>query len=93
MATRVPPGQTFSSKIAALIAEIEACLGTSEPSADREARLQREAFLDRSQQARNFARRLASASEQEWSRRSGDAHRIHQALRHSLDYFRHHGRD
>ena len=88
MATQRPLGQTFNSNIAALIAEIESCLNVSRPYADRESRLQREAFRERSRQARNLARRLASASEQEWSQRSGDAHRIQQSLRHSLQYFR-----
>ena len=80
--------QEFTSRITALIDEAEACLAVDLPSRDRETRLQREAFTERCRQARSLLQRLASASEREWSLRSGDAYRIQQSLHHSLQYFR-----
>ena len=93
MAANSPQKQDFTTNITALIAEIKSCLRTARPSPDREARLQREAFRERCRQARSLANRLSAGSEQEWSLRSGDAHRIQQSLRHSLHYFRNLGRN
>ena len=93
MAAQRPHGHHFNIRIAALIAEVEACLQHSLPAGDRESRLQREAFRERCHQARKLAERLATAGEHEWSLSSGDAHRIHRSLQHSLAYFRTHKPD
>ena len=93
MAEQKPDGQIFTIQITALIAEIESCMNAERPGADRETRLQREAFRERCRQARSLAERLAAASDHEWSLNSGDAHRIRQSLQHSLNYFRAHKPD
>lgn len=55
---------------------------------DREARLQREAFAERSDRALTLASRLAEASPAEADLLDGDACRARDALALSLDFFR-----
>jgi hypothetical protein len=88
MATTKFPITQFRCDIAALIAEIETCLGSAPPN--RESDLQREAFRERSHRAEELSGRLADPHRSEWSRRSGEAHRIHESLKLSLAYFRNH---
>jgi len=90
MAAKTYPETQFRSDIAALIAEIETCMGSA--STNRESVLQREAFRERCHQAKTLAGRLAQANRSEWFLRSGDAYRIHESLKLSLAYFRNHPR-
>ena len=84
------PVAQYRNELTALIAEIEACMGATTSSRDRESDFQHEAFRERCQQAILLAGRLAASGHAEWSLRSGDAHRIHESLKLSLDYFRRH---
>jgi len=88
MAAKDHPETQFRSAIAALIAEIETCLGAA--PTNRESDLQREAFRERCHQARTLAGRMADTNRSEWLLRSGDAYRIQQSLKLSLAYFRNH---
>jgi hypothetical protein len=88
MALKNYPETQFRSDIADLIAEIETCLGSAPTT--RESDLQREAFHERSHQARTLAGRLTEANRSEWFLRSGDAYRIQESLKLSLAYFRNH---
>ncbi|MDH3977664.1 MAG: hypothetical protein OEU86_04060 [Gammaproteobacteria bacterium] len=77
----------FSAEIAEIIAEIEACL-PRRPAADREDDFQQQAFQERRHLAECLTSDLSGSTKNEWSLRSGDAHRLRQALKHSLTYFR-----
>jgi len=87
MTTDSEPTAEFRSEIAALIAEVEACLGRSHGAGDREYRFQEQAFRERCHQAKHLA---CSDTGQwtDWQLRSGDAYRIAESLRLSLAYFR-----
>ena len=82
----------FRAEIRKIIAEIEAYIGVDRGSNDSEFSFQRQAFEERCDQAKDLARSLSSDSSGEsrtlWSLRDGDAHRIHESLKLSLDYFR-----
>jgi len=88
MATKSHPASQFHAEIAALIAEVEACLRSTPVRRDREFDFQREAFNERCRQAKTLAARLAARNRTEWSLRSGDAYRIRASLQLSLNYFR-----
>jgi len=88
MATKSHHATKFRSEIAALIAEVEACMPSTPARRDREFDYQREAFCERCRQAKMLADRLAARNHAEWSLRSGDAHRIRESLQLSLNYFR-----
>ena len=77
----------FSAEIAKIIAEIEACMHRR-PAADREDDFQQQAFQERRHLAESLTTELSSSTKNEWPLRSGDAHRLRQALKHSLTYFR-----
>lgn len=88
MTTKNYPVSQFRTEIAALIAEIEACMPAEPTRRDREFNFQHDAFRERCQQAKTLAGRLGIAGRTEWSLRSGDAYRIEQSLQLSLAYFR-----
>ncbi len=88
MAQKDHPATKFRHEIKALIAEVEACMPPVSKDCDREFNLQREAFDERRQQATALSGQLGIAQHSEWCMRSGDAHRIHEALKLSLTYFR-----
>jgi hypothetical protein len=83
----------FRTEIRNLIAEIKSCIQSQDELQDREFDLQRQAFHERCDQAHHLTRSLESGqpdeSEIRWSLRDGDAHRIEESLKLSLDYFRH----
>ncbi len=87
MTTDNEPTAEFRSEIAALIAEVEACLGRSHGRSDREYRFQEQAFRERCDQALRLAR-PGTGQWNDWRLRSGDAYRIAESLRLSLAYFR-----
>ena len=89
----------FGTEIRKLIAEIKSCIksqrGKSQQDAgDREFDLQWQAFGERCDQAKHLTRSLESSgpgeADSQWSLRDGDAHRIEESLKLSLDYFRQH---
>ena len=88
MAANQHPGDRFTLNISALIAEIESCLEKTPSVSDRESTLQREAFRERSNQARCLVDRLAARGANEWSLCSGEAHRLQESLQLSLRFFR-----
>jgi hypothetical protein len=82
----------FRSEIKHLIDEIKSCIHSDRENADREFDLQQQAFRERCNQADDLTTYLGSApdgDESRWSLRDGDAHRIEESLKLSLDYFRH----
>lgn len=87
MTTDDEPTAEFRAEIAALIDEIEACLGRAHDRQDREYRLQEQAFRERCRQARHLAC-SDTGQWKDWQLRSGDAYRITESLRASLAYFR-----
>jgi hypothetical protein len=83
----------FRSEIRRLIAEISTCIRADRnAAADREYDLQQQAFEERCRQAEQLARTLGSATpgkaDDPWAFRDGDAFRIQESLKLSLDYFR-----
>lgn len=78
----------FRADIRQLIAEIERCVSVKQRRADREFRLQCEAFAERRDQARQLADQIETDEQTQWGLRDGDAQRVHDSLRMSLDYFR-----
>jgi len=78
----------FRSDIRQLIDEVEKHLSTRPKAADREYRLQREAFEERRNNARQLTAQIESDERRQWNLRDGDAERVHESLRLSLDYFR-----
>ena len=76
----------YQAEIQALIATVEACLG--DVGEDRESRLQRAAFGERCERARDITGRLLSAGESELAMLTGDALRCLDALRLSQAFFR-----
>ena len=78
----------FRAEISRLIAEIEAYISPDAESENREFYFQREAFQERRSQAERFTNRLESYRESQQSLLEGDAHRIQESLKLSLDYFR-----
>lgn len=83
----------FRTEIRNLIAEIKSYIQSRDETRDREFDLQRQAFRERCDQADHLTRSLESGrpdeGESRWSLRDGDAHRIEESLKLSLDYFRH----
>jgi hypothetical protein len=77
----------FRSDIRKLIEEIERHVGAI-PRDDREYRLQREAFEERRQQAQRLTEEISADEDARWPLRDGDAQRVHESLRLSLDFFR-----
>jgi len=77
----------FRDDIEQLIAEIDDCLPQVAAN-DREHELQRAAYHERRSQAQRLFETLRSREESQWSRLDGDAHRIHEALKLSLAFFR-----
>ena len=77
----------FRDDIEQLIAEIDDCMPIVAAN-DREHEFQREAYQERRSQAQRLFELLASREESQWSRLDGDAHRIHEALKLSLAFFR-----
>lgn len=78
----------FRSDIRKLIDEIEKCVRSERRDSDREYRLQREAFEERCQRAAQLTEQISTDEQTWWGLRDGDAQRIHDSLRLSLDYFR-----
>lgn len=80
--------EQFRAEISRLIAEIEAYMRPDVDTGDREFFFQREAFQERRGQAERLTERLASYRKSQQSLLEGDAHRIRESLKLSLDYFR-----
>ncbi len=78
----------FRSDIRQLIDEVEKHLGSRPNAGDREYRLQREAFEERRRNARQLTAQIESNERAQWGLRDGDAQRVQDSLRLSLDYFR-----
>lgn len=78
----------FRSDIRRLIAEIEKYVRASARDGDREYRLQREAFLERCARAKQLTEEISNDEQAWWGLRDGDAQRVEDSLRLSLDYFR-----
>ena len=77
----------FRDDIEQLIAEIDDCLPQA-AAMDREHELQRAAYQERRSQAHHLFESLGGREESQWSRLDGDAHRIREALKLSLAFFR-----
>lgn len=88
MSMRVSRFSQFRSDIRSLIAEIENHIRRRPRDDDREHRLQREAFEERCDLAERLEREIAADEQNQWGLRDGDAQRVHDSLRLSLDYFR-----
>jgi hypothetical protein len=80
--------EQFSTEISRLIAEIEACMQPAEDRENREFSLQQEVYQERRNQAQRLSRRLAACRKSQQPLLEGDAYRIHESLKLSLDYFR-----
>jgi len=78
----------FRADIRKLIAEIENYVRATPRPADREYRLQREAFEERAERAKRLAEEISTDEKTWWGLRDGDAQRAEDSLRLSLDYFR-----
>ena len=78
----------FRSDIRKLIAEIEQHIRRRPPAKDREYSLQREAFEERVERAERLADEISVDEQALWGLHDGDAQRVHDSLRLSLDYFR-----
>jgi hypothetical protein len=78
----------FRSDIRQLIDEVEQHLSARPNASDREYRLQREAFEERRSNARQLTAQIESNEQIQWGLRDGDAQRVHESLRLSLNYFR-----
>ena len=79
----------FRSDIRRLVTEIEKCVSVQPRDSDREYCLQREAFEERRDHASRLAEEISADEHTQWRLHDGDAQRIHDSLRLSLDYFRH----
>jgi hypothetical protein len=92
MAGSKNPIKHFRTEIRKIIAEIEACIRVSRSTPDREYEFQRRAFEERCGQAEQLTTTLEPAAsggaKARWSVRDGDAHRIQESLKLSLDFFR-----
>ena len=80
--------EQFRTEIDRLIAEIEAHMRPEMETGNRESTFQREAFQERRSQAERLTKRLASYRKSQQPLLEGDAHRIQESLKLSLDYFR-----
>jgi hypothetical protein len=80
--------EQIRAEISRLIAEIEAYIRPDETAGDREHFFQREAFQERRGQAERLSERIASYRKNQQSLLEGDAHRIKESLKLSLNYFR-----
>jgi len=80
--------EQIRSEISRLIAEIETYMRPHGGTADREHFFQREAFQERRGQAERLSERIASYRKNQQILLEGDAHRIKESLKLSLDYFR-----
>jgi hypothetical protein len=80
--------EQFRADISRLISEIETCMGPAKDPENREFTFQREAFRERRHQAQRLSKRLAACRESQQTLLEGDAYRIHESLKLSLDYFR-----
>ena len=93
MASRKYGVAEFGTEIRNLINEIKSYI-KSQDARDREFDLQWQAFRERCDQAKHLTRSLESSgpgeADSQWSLRDGDAHRIEESLKLSLDYFRQH---
>lgn len=78
----------FRNEIETLIAEIDACIPDASVASDREHELQEQVYRERCSQARSLSEMLIAHGGQRWAQLDGDAHRIREALRMSLDFFR-----
>jgi hypothetical protein len=78
----------FRSDIRRLVAEIEKYVRVQPRDPDREYRLQCEAFQERRDHASRLADEISADEQTQWRLHDGDAQRIHDSLRLSLDYFR-----
>ena len=81
-----PRFSQFRSDIRNLVAEIETHVRPRR--GDREYRFQYEAFAQRRDQAQQLQAEIAGDEQTHWNLRTGDAQRIEDSLRLSLDYFR-----
>lgn len=92
MVESVNPVNRFRQEISKLIEEIEGCIRCGQGAQDREYDLQQRAFEERRSQARQLTDSLgcdgSRAALEQWATRDGDAHRIHESLQLSLDFFR-----
>ncbi len=82
----------FRADIRRLIAEIENYMRAKPQASDREYNLQVEVFEERCDHAERLAQEIAMDEQTMWGLRDGDAQRLHDSLRLSLDYFRPDGR-
>ncbi|NND35758.1 MAG: hypothetical protein HKN81_01370 [Gammaproteobacteria bacterium] len=82
----------FRADIRRLIAEIENCMHARPQESDREYSLQVEVFEERCNHAERLAQEIAKDEQTLWGLRDGDARRLQDSLRLSLDYFRPEGR-
>lgn len=80
--------EQFRADISRLITEIEACMRPAEDPQNREFSFQQEAFQERRNQAKRLSKRLAMCRKSQQPLLEGDAHRIHESLKLSLNYFR-----
>ena len=80
----------FRADIRKLVDEIEKHVRPhrGSPIMDRELGFQYEAFAERCDQAQRLQAEIADDAQSYWHLRSGDAKRIEESLRLSLDYFR-----
>ncbi|MGI9342141.1 MAG: hypothetical protein ACR2QV_04785 [Gammaproteobacteria bacterium] len=78
----------FRADIRQLISEIERYVGGRQARADREYQLQCEAFEERRDRAQQLSEEIETDEQTMWGLRDGDAKRVHDSLRMSLDYFR-----
>jgi len=76
----------FEVQLQSLIESVEACLDNVTDT-DRESRLQRAAFMERCDRARDLAKRLLAAGGGELALLEGDALRCLEALRLSRAFF------
>lgn len=88
MSTNVSRFSQFRSDIHGLIAEIEHHIRRRPLGVDREFRLQCEAFEERCLRAECLEQEIAADEQTQWGLRDGDAQRLQDSLRLSLDYFR-----
>ena len=80
--------EQFRTDIGRLIAEIEGYMRSHTETKNRELLLQREAFEERRNQAERLRERITNHGENQALLLEGDAYRIHESLKLSLDYFR-----
>ena len=78
----------FRSDIRQLIDEVEKHLRHQPTADDREYRLQREAFEERRNKAHDLTAQIETDEPTQWGLRDGDAKRVHDSLRLSLNFFR-----